>query len=253
MKKKKPNISDTINSIDGSMTSYNEWLNNQSNYKDDDKPKVNSKKKGNRYEVKICKEIKKLSIKYADAKVCRVDNKSYDDLGIDVYSRNFPFLVQCKHVENLSNLQKVLDHIQIPEPELFNNQYKIPCVFWKVNSKKGLSKEDSELVYLNITDYISLQLIAINHINLKSNNILFKTTFILSNILPNKHIKLIKITKSDLDINGISSFTVLNHKIKDKSSLAYLSKKDFYRLIKAFDDNGLDLLTLLSNFNNTKN
>lgn len=78
-------------------------------------PTINARKKGHAYELDIiqwCKEIG-----WEEAVSSRSESKRTDDKGVDICYTN-PFNIQCKAVENLGSVHKVL--AAMPKDENYN-------------------------------------------------------------------------------------------------------------------------------------
>lgn len=68
-------------------------------------PKINARKKGHAYELQIIDWCKKLG--WEQAVSARSESKRTDDKGVDICYTD-PFNFQCKAVENLGSIHKVL-------------------------------------------------------------------------------------------------------------------------------------------------
>jgi len=68
-------------------------------------PKINARKKGHAFELQIRDVFKELG--WDKAVSSRSESKNKDDQGIDLCFTD-PFSVQCKAVENLGSLHKIL-------------------------------------------------------------------------------------------------------------------------------------------------
>lgn len=68
-------------------------------------PKINARKKGHAYELVVRDLFKELG--YTECVSSRSESKNLDDKGVDLCYTG-PFHVQCKAVENLGSLHKIL-------------------------------------------------------------------------------------------------------------------------------------------------
>lgn len=97
------------------------------------KKRINGKKKGNAYELKVIQDLKEL---YPEAVSSRSESKRADDAGIDImYTNNLQ--IQCKAVEQSINTHKILSGMP--------KNGKMNLIFHKRNRQGEtvtLSKED---------------------------------------------------------------------------------------------------------------
>lgn len=84
--------------------------------------KINARKKGHQYELQIRDFFKDLG--YAECVSSRSESKNMDDKGVDLCNTG-PWYVQCKAVENLGSIHKVLANMP--------NENKLNVVFHKRN------------------------------------------------------------------------------------------------------------------------
>jgi hypothetical protein len=78
-------------------------------------PKINARKKGHAFELQIRDIFKELG--WDKAVSSRSESKNKDDQGIDLCFTD-PFSVQCKAVENLGSIHKVL--ASMPQDSNYN-------------------------------------------------------------------------------------------------------------------------------------
>lgn len=89
--------------------------------------RINVRKKGNSFEVKVCNDLKALSF---NAVTSRSNNKNLDDLGVDITTNiPFPLNIQCK---NLTKEAETIDLKPLLRIRLFPN----PVLISKL-SRKG--------------------------------------------------------------------------------------------------------------------
>jgi hypothetical protein len=108
---------------------------------------INSKSKGNNYELQIRDWFRKLG--WVNAVSSRAESKSTDDKGVDLCYTG-PLNAQCKAAEKLGSLHDILD--RMPKDENFN------LVFHKRNRKGtivAMTLEDfEEILEMLITNQI---------------------------------------------------------------------------------------------------
>lgn len=85
----------------------------------------NPKEKGTKYELKIINELRSLGF---EAVSTRQSSRLLDSQGVDILT-NFPFNIQCKRVEKMSNFEQVLEGM---------NRDKDPVIFHKKNHKPDI-------------------------------------------------------------------------------------------------------------------
>lgn len=88
--------------------------------------RINVRKKGNNFEVKVCNDLKALSF---NAVTSRSNNKNLDDLGVDIMTTvPFPLNVQCK---NLTKEAETVDLKPLLRIKTFHN----PVLISKLSHK----------------------------------------------------------------------------------------------------------------------
>jgi hypothetical protein len=95
--------------------------------------KINARKKGHGYELLIRDFFKDLG--YSDCVSSRSESKNLDDKGVDLVFTG-PYWVQCKAVESLGSIHKILD--SMPKEE------KLNLVFHKRNRQGTIVAMDIE-------------------------------------------------------------------------------------------------------------
>jgi len=94
------------------------------------KPKINARQKGHSFERDIVNELKEMG--YA-AITSRMESKRMDDLGVDIID-DTPFYIQCKAVERLGSIHKVLAKMPTEKTPIVlhkkNNQGTIVAIRW---------------------------------------------------------------------------------------------------------------------------
>ena len=86
---------------------------------------LNARNKGHAYERKIVNELKEYLL-FPNAVSSRSESKNLDDKGVDIAYTD-PFYIQCKAVEKLGNIHKVLSNMP--------NESKYNVVFHKRNKQ----------------------------------------------------------------------------------------------------------------------
>jgi len=86
---------------------------------------LNARNKGHAYERKIVNELKEYLL-FVNALSSRSESKNLDDKGVDIAYTD-PFYIQCKAVEKLGNIHKVLS--KMPNEDKYN------VVFHKRNNQ----------------------------------------------------------------------------------------------------------------------
>lgn len=91
-----------------------------------------SKGVGNRYELKIVKELKELT---GDQQLTtsRAESKSLDNAKIDIYDPNnsLDFYVQCKATQNVPQIKKINDEVGKIDKPL--------AIFWNAREKRDVN------------------------------------------------------------------------------------------------------------------
>lgn len=84
---------------------------------------------GNRYELKIVKELKELTGDN-DLSTARAESKSLDDAKIDIFDPNdsIPFYIQCKATQNVPQIKKINDAVGKTNKPL--------AIFWNCREKR---------------------------------------------------------------------------------------------------------------------
>lgn len=100
--------------------------------------KINSKKKGNKYEQKIRLEF--IELGFAKCQTSRYASRQMDDSGVDLVN-TAPFNVQCKAVEKLRNVHTILENM--PEDGNYN------VVFQRKNHQ-------GEIVFMSKADFYEI-------------------------------------------------------------------------------------------------
>ena len=102
-----------------------------------DKPKKKrngsySKGVGNRYELKIVKELKELTGDQELA-TARAESKSLDDAKVDIYDKNnsIPFYIQCKATQNVPQIKKINEEVGKTDKPL--------AIFWNCREKRDVN------------------------------------------------------------------------------------------------------------------
>ena len=101
---------------------------------------MNSKDKGNRFELAVARMLRPL---FPNVGTARNHDRALDAQKVDLVN-TYPFLIQCKHVERGLDPFKVLE--EMPDWDL---QYKV--LLWKKNRKKTLvvmEWEDAEEILM---------------------------------------------------------------------------------------------------------
>lgn len=100
---------------------------------------INSRKKGNNYEVKIMNEYKELG--WIDCKTSRNESKTRDDLKVDLCKTD-PFNIQCKNYWNFSMGQTIKTLKEMPDEENINIIHFKSTKVWERWEVVIMSKED---------------------------------------------------------------------------------------------------------------
>lgn len=95
-------------------------------------PKINARKKGHAYELQVRDIFKDLG--FNECVSSRSESKNLDDKGVDLCYTG-PFHVQCKAVENLGSIHKILAGMP---------QDKMNLVFHKKNRQGSIVAMDTE-------------------------------------------------------------------------------------------------------------
>lgn len=102
-----------------------------------------SKTKGNKYELKIVKELKELT---GDNDLCtsRSESKKLDDAKIDIADPNgiLDFYVQCKATKNTPSIKKINDEVGKKDKPL--------AIFWN-------AQENREVNIISVGEYVIIQ------------------------------------------------------------------------------------------------
>ena len=102
---------------------------------------MNSKDKGNRFELAVARMLRPL---FPNVGTARNHDRALDAQKVDLVN-TYPFLIQCKHVERGLDPFKVLE--EMPDWDL---QYKV--LLWKKNRKKTLVvmewEDATEIAYM---------------------------------------------------------------------------------------------------------
>lgn len=91
-----------------------------------------SKGVGNRYELKIVKELKELTGDQELA-TARAESKTLDDAKVDIFDPNnsVPFYIQCKATQNVPQIKKINDEVGKTDKPL--------AIFWNAREKRDVN------------------------------------------------------------------------------------------------------------------
>lgn len=107
---------------------------------------INSRKKGNSYELAVIKKFKESG--WEDACSSRSESKKADDSGVDICF--LPINVQCKAVEKLGSLHNIISSMPKDKPNV---------VFHKKNRQGTIVAVEEEFFFTLLECYTKLVLL----------------------------------------------------------------------------------------------
>lgn len=105
-------------------------------------PKINSRKKGNSYELWVINKLQSIGL-FPEAVSSRSESKRRDDAGVDICYSD-PFNIQCKAVEKLGAVHDIL--ARMPDEANYN------IVFHKKNRK-------GTVVSMSLDDFMEILIV----------------------------------------------------------------------------------------------